>query len=66
MKKTKKRYRLKKWAQTVYTTVGAICFCFLVGLSACDFSFWSIVLIAVALIGFGACGYMLDTYGREG
>lgn len=60
----KKTYRLKKWAQTVYATVGAICFCFLVGLSAAEFSFATIALIAVALIGFGVSAHMLEKYGR--
>ena len=64
MKKTGKRYRLKKWAQTVYATVAAICFCFMVGLATCDFSFTSIVIIAVIFGVFGGCGYMLSKYGR--
>ena len=65
MKKAKKKYRLKKWAQTVYAIMGAIAFCFLVGISACDFSFTSIVMIATALVIFGGSGYMLNKYGRE-
>lgn len=60
----RKKYRLKKWAQTVYAIVAAISFCFLVGLSSCDFSFGSIVLIAIALGIFGGSGYMLGKYGR--
>ena len=60
----KKTYRLKKWAQTVYATVAAICFCFLIGISACDFSFTSIMIIAVVLIVFGVSMHMLEKYGR--
>ena len=64
MKKTGKRYRLKKWAQTVYATVAAICFCFMVGLATCDFSFTSIVIIAVIFTVFGVSMHMLEKYGR--
>ncbi len=64
MKKAKKKYRLKKWAQTVYATVAAICFCFMVGLSTCDFSFTSIVIIAVIFTVFGVSMHMLEKYGR--
>jgi len=60
-----KRYRLTKRAQILYAILGAVTFCFLVGLSAAEFTFGTIVLIAVMLIIFGVCGYMLSTYGRE-
>ena len=61
----KRKYRLKKWAQTVYASVAAVCFCFLVGLSTVEFSFWTIVIIFAVMAIFGACMCMLGMYGRE-
>lgn len=60
----KKKYRLKKWAQTLYAVIGAVCFCFLVGLNAMEFTFASIVIVGVILGIFGFSAHMLSTYGR--
>ena len=64
MKKTKKKYRLKKWAQTVWATVWTLSFVFLVGLDTVDFSFTTIALIFADMCIFSLCAYMLGKYGR--
>ena len=42
MKKSKKRYRLKKWAQTVWATVWTLSFVFLIGLDTVCIYAWEI------------------------
>ena len=64
-KKRVKKYRLTKKAQTLYAVLSATAFCLLVGVSAAEFTFGSIVFIGVTLAIFGVCGYMLTAYGRE-
>lgn len=61
----KKKYRLKKWAQTLYAVLGAFSFCILTGLSAMEFTFTSIVIVGVVLGIFGFSAHMLSTYGRD-